>query len=84
MPRFYLNLEVGALLPTNSGINTNTAKIRGTTMPLVIVAIGILALLLLIMRFKLNTFISLIIVSVGVALALECHQKRFLKPLKRD
>lgn len=34
-------------------------------MPLVIVAIGILALLLLIMRFKLNTFISLIIVSVG-------------------
>ncbi|WP_141546376.1 MULTISPECIES: GntT/GntP/DsdX family permease, partial [Bacillus cereus group] len=38
-------------------------------MPLVIVAIGILALLLLIMRFKLNTFISLIIVSVGVALA---------------
>ena len=34
-------------------------------MPLVIVAIGILALLLLIMRFKLNTFISLIIVSGG-------------------
>ncbi|GAM15143.1 GntP family permease [Mesobacillus selenatarsenatis] len=39
-------------------------------MPLVIVAIGILALLLLIMGFKLNTFISLIIVSFGVALAL--------------
>jgi gluconate:H+ symporter, GntP family len=39
-------------------------------MPLIIVAIGILALLLLIMGFKLNTFISLIIVSFGVALAL--------------
>ena len=39
-------------------------------MPLVIVAIGILALLILIMGFKLNTFISLIIVSFGVALAL--------------
>ncbi|WP_088012801.1 GntP family permease [Gottfriedia acidiceleris] len=39
-------------------------------MPLVIVAIGILVLLFLIMKFKLNTFISLIIVSFGVALAL--------------
>jgi len=39
-------------------------------MPLVIVAIGILALLLLIMGLKLNTFVSLIIVSFGVALAL--------------
>ncbi|WP_059171664.1 GntP family permease [Bacillus sp. FJAT-27445] len=39
-------------------------------MPLLIVAIGILALLLLIMGLKLNTFISLIIVSFGVALAL--------------
>lgn len=39
-------------------------------MPLVIVAIGILALLVLIMGLKLNTFISLIIVSFGVALAL--------------
>ncbi|NHC39012.1 gluconate permease [Bacillus sp. MM2020_1] len=39
-------------------------------MPLVIVAIGIVALLILIMGFKLNTFISLIIVSFGVALAL--------------
>ncbi|PTY77604.1 gluconate permease [Heyndrickxia sporothermodurans] len=39
-------------------------------MPLIIVAIGILALLILIMGFKLNTFISLIIVSFGVALAL--------------
>lgn len=39
-------------------------------MPLIIVAIGIIALLLLIMGFKLNTFVSLIIVSFGVALAL--------------
>ena len=39
-------------------------------MPLVIVGIGIIALLILIMGFKLNTFISLIIVSFGVALAL--------------
>ncbi|WP_053368036.1 GntP family permease [Bacillus sp. FJAT-27245] len=39
-------------------------------MPLVIVAIGIVALLLLIMGLRLNTFISLIIVSFGVALAL--------------
>lgn len=39
-------------------------------MPLVIVAIGILALLLLIMGLKLNTFVSLIIVSFGVAIAL--------------
>ncbi|MBN3555518.1 GntP family permease [Fictibacillus nanhaiensis] len=39
-------------------------------MPLFIVACGILALLVLIMYFKLNTFISLIIVSFGVALAL--------------
>ncbi|QIZ06616.1 gluconate permease [Priestia megaterium] len=39
-------------------------------MPLVIVAIGIIALLILIMGLKLNTFVSLIIVSFGVALAL--------------
>jgi GntP family gluconate:H+ symporter len=39
-------------------------------MPLFIVACGILALLLLIMYFKLNTFVSLIIVSFGVALSL--------------
>ncbi|ETI70751.1 MULTISPECIES: GntP family permease [Neobacillus] len=39
-------------------------------MPLVIVAIGIVALLILIMGFKLNTFVSLIIVSFGVAIAL--------------
>lgn len=39
-------------------------------MPLVIVAIGIVALLVLIMGVKLNTFVSLIIVAFGVALAL--------------
>lgn len=39
-------------------------------MPLVIVGLGIIALLILIMGLKLNTFISLIIVSFGVALAL--------------
>ncbi|MET1176713.1 GntP family permease [Peribacillus simplex] len=39
-------------------------------MPLVIVGLGIVALLVLIMGLKLNTFISLIIVSFGVALAL--------------
>lgn len=39
-------------------------------MPLVIVAVGILALLILIMGLKLNTFVSLLIVSFGVALAL--------------
>ncbi|MEH7308251.1 GntP family permease [Neobacillus drentensis] len=39
-------------------------------MPLVIVALGIVALLILIMGLKLNTFVSLIIVSFGVAIAL--------------
>lgn len=39
-------------------------------MPLLIVAVGIIILLILIMGLKLNTFISLIIVSFGVALLL--------------
>lgn len=39
-------------------------------MPLLIVAIGIVTLLILIMGLKLNTFVSLIIVAFGVALAL--------------
>ena len=39
-------------------------------MPLIIVAVGILALLILIMGLKLNTFVSLLIVSFGVSLAL--------------
>ena len=48
----------------------NRGRIGGVIMPLLIVAIGIVALLLLIMGLKLNTFVSLIIVSFGVALAL--------------
>lgn len=51
-------------------------------MPLVIVAIGILALLLLIMGFKLNTFISLIIVSFGVALALGMPLNEIVKTIE--
>ncbi|MGG0238139.1 gluconate permease GntP [Bacillus rhizoplanae] len=51
-------------------------------MPLIIVAIGILALLLLIMRFKLNTFISLIIVSFGVALALGMPPEKIVKTIE--
>ncbi|WP_375091318.1 gluconate:H+ symporter (plasmid) [Peribacillus sp. RS7] len=39
-------------------------------MPLIIIAIGVILLLILIMGFKLNTFVSLIIVSFIVALAL--------------
>ncbi|WP_368896826.1 GntT/GntP/DsdX family permease, partial [Priestia megaterium] len=38
-------------------------------MPLFIVAIGIILLLILITGFKLNTFVSLIIVSFVVSLA---------------
>ena len=51
-------------------INKKIIIIGGIVMPLVIVAIGIVALLVLIMGFKLNTFVSLIIVAFGVALAL--------------
>ncbi|MDQ0272706.1 GntP family permease [Cytobacillus purgationiresistens] len=51
-------------------------------MPLVIVAIGILALLVLIMGLKLNTFISLIIVSFGVALALGMPMTDIVKTIE--
>lgn len=51
-------------------------------MPLVIVAIGILALLVLIMFFKLNTFVSLIIVSFGVALALGMPLEEIVKTIE--
>ncbi|MBH5319456.1 GntP family permease [Paenibacillus sp. GSMTC-2017] len=51
-------------------------------MPLVIVAIGVLALLILIMGFKLNTFISLIIVSIGVALALGMPVNEIVKTIE--
>lgn len=52
-------------------------------MPLLIVAIGIVALLLLIMGLKLNTFVSLIIVSFGVALALGMPLDDIVKRLKK-
>lgn len=51
-------------------------------MPLIIVAIGIVALLILIMGFKLNTFISLIIVSFGVALALGMPLEEIVKTIE--
>lgn len=38
-------------------------------MPLIIILVGIISLLLLIIRFKLNAFIALIIVAIGVGLA---------------
>ncbi|WP_078408833.1 GntP family permease [Priestia abyssalis] len=51
-------------------------------MPLIIVAIGILALLLLIMGLKLNTFISLVVVSFGVALALGMPLDQIVKTIE--
>src|SRR3954467_14828399 len=39
-------------------------------MPLLIVAIGIVVLLIMIMKFNINTFISLVVVSFIIALAL--------------
>ncbi|WFA05239.1 GntP family permease [Bacillus sp. HSf4] len=51
-------------------------------MPLLIVAIGIVALLLLIMGLKLNTFVSLIIVSFGVALALGMPLDEIVKTIE--
>ncbi|WP_413381822.1 gluconate:H+ symporter [Alkalihalobacillus sp. 1P02AB] len=39
-------------------------------MPLLIVALGVVVLLILIMKFKINTFISLIVVAFFIALAL--------------
>ncbi len=51
-------------------------------MPLFIVALGIIALLILIMGLKLNTFISLIIVSFGVALALGMPLDQVVKTIE--
>ncbi|MBA9028038.1 MULTISPECIES: gluconate:H+ symporter [Bacillaceae] len=51
-------------------------------MPLVIIAIGVLLLLILIMGFKLNTFVSLIIVSVIVALALGMPMADVMKSIE--
>lgn len=51
-------------------------------MPLITVAVGIVALLILIMGLKLNTFISLIIVSFGVALALGMPMEQIVKTIE--
>ncbi|MTH54722.1 gluconate permease [Bacillus mangrovi] len=51
-------------------------------MPLVIVAAGILVLLLLIMGLKLNTFVSLLIVSFLVALALGMPLEDIVKTIE--
>ncbi|MDX8290447.1 GntP family permease [Metabacillus indicus] len=51
-------------------------------MPLLIVGIGIIALLVLIMGLKLNTFVSLIIVSFGVALALGMPLETIVKTIE--
>lgn len=51
-------------------------------MPLVIVGIGIVALLVLIMGLRLNTFVSLIIVSFGVALLLGMPLDQIVKTIE--
>ncbi|MDA7025130.1 GntP family permease [Bacillus sp. CLL-7-23] len=51
-------------------------------MPLIIVAIAIVVLLLLIMGLKLNTFVSLIIVSFGSALALGMPLDKIVKTIE--
>ncbi|KAA8997033.1 gluconate permease [Affinibrenneria salicis] len=51
-------------------------------MPLLIVAMGIIFLLILIMSLKLNTFVSLIIVSFCVALALGIPLDRIVKSIE--
>ncbi|HEY0210866.1 GntP family permease [Acerihabitans sp.] len=51
-------------------------------MPLIIVSLGIVTLLLLIMKCKLNTFVSLIIVSFGVALALGIPLNNVVKSIE--
>lgn len=51
-------------------------------MPLVIVGIGIVALLVLIMGLKLNTFVSLIIVSFGVELLLGMPLDQIVKTIE--
>ncbi|NPC94717.1 GntP family permease [Bacillus sp. WMMC1349] len=51
-------------------------------MPLIIVAIAIVVLLLLIMGLKLNTFVSLIMVSFGSALALGMPLDKIVKTIE--
>src|SRR3954469_17936282 len=52
-------------------------------MPLIIVAVGFVVLLLLIMGLKLNTFISLIIVSFGVALSLGMPMDKVVSSIEK-
>ncbi|WP_321408018.1 gluconate:H+ symporter [Tolumonas auensis] len=51
-------------------------------MPLVIVAIGIALLLFLTIKVKLNTFISLILVSIGVAMATGMQSDKIVKTIE--
>lgn len=48
-------------------------------MPILIVAVGVLILLFLIIKVKLNTFVSLIVVSflVAIGLGMDINQKFF-------
>ncbi|WP_321503136.1 gluconate:H+ symporter [Breoghania sp.] len=52
-------------------------------MPLFIVAIGIAVLLMLIMRLKLNTFVALMLVSFGVAVALGVPLEEVVKAIEK-
>ena len=51
-------------------------------MPLVIVALGIIVLLVLIMKFNINTFISLVVVSFLIALALGMPVNEIVKSIE--
>lgn len=51
-------------------------------MPVLIILLGIVGLLLLIMRFKVNAFIALILVSVGVGLAEGMGAEQVLKSMQ--
>jgi GntP family gluconate:H+ symporter len=51
-------------------------------MPLVIVALGIIVLLILIMKFNVNTFISLVVVSFLIALALGMPINEIVKSIE--
>ena len=51
-------------------------------MPLLIVAIGIIVLLIMIMKFNINTFISLVVVSFLIALALGMPINEIVKSIE--
>jgi H+/gluconate symporter-like permease len=51
-------------------------------MPLVIVAIGVVLLLLLMIRFKMNGFIALVLVALAVGLMQGCRWLKLSAPLK--